>query len=331
MNFRFQAVLVTLLLSAAVPRCLLAQTSAADAAWDQLSSKKGSGKSAAGAPAPDWAAVARDADDFSRNFPSDERAKGAKRIGLSAQIRMQDGSKNLSPEVIDAAENYIKDSGNNVRDRVDLRIDLDQSKIRHQAGLTDDQLRAAKTAHAHSLIREFPDQSEGYGLLLAIAKTEEAPGARSLATELLKSSAPEKYKAGAQRVLDRLDLINARLTVMGADPTFPSAKGKSVVIYSWRVADEGFLQIIRRHAKDDLVFIGVNVDTDIGAAKAVAGSLPGTHYFEGGTDGPLSRQLCFLYAPSLYLVDDHGVLREVNGTKNPEALFASAAGKGGAK
>jgi hypothetical protein len=211
---------------------------------------------------------------------------------------------------------------------------LEQAKLRRRSGETISQAHHARVVHARELIREFPGEPEGYGLLLALAKTGEPAIARHLAGELLASPAPENFKAGAQRVLGRLELLGRRLRFAEADAAITGARGKPLIVYSWTAADEGFLRIIRQHAKaSDVALVGVNLDVDIDSAKAVATTLPGTQYFDGaGLDGPRARQLCLLFRTSLYLVDEHGIVREVDGQNHPEALFAGiAARKRGAR
>lgn len=331
MKYQLRLLLLAASLYAAGSSGALAQTPAADLSWNRLTAEIGSPNRPASAP--DWQQIAREADDFARNHPTDERAKSARRIALSADIRVQAGQPALSTDLVAAITAYLADTGNPVRDRLKLRLDSEVAKLQRRPSESFELRQAAKASIARALMQEFPGEPDGYGLLLANARTA-APGtARALAKELLMSSAPKRFMSVAQRVIEHADLLDQPLDLSKAVPALPKDQKQALVIYSWTVADEGFLQIIRRHAQDkNIAFVGINLDTDIDSAKAVSAILPGTQYFDhNGLDGPLARQLCLLVRTSLYLVDDNGVVRDVNGQNNPEALFAAAAVAGGEK
>jgi hypothetical protein len=112
-------------------------------------------------------------------------------------------------------------------------------------------------------------------------------------------------------VVDRAELLGRKLDVKGLHT---SPMDKPIVLYSWTTTNLGFLRGIRELSNEAGVsFVGINVDQDLPSAKEIGDSLPGTQYYDGnGLDGPLASQLCLTFKSSLYILDDHGIVRYID-------------------
>jgi hypothetical protein len=306
------------------------QSAAADAAWAQLSSLSADGGAGLGqvAGTPDWMRVAAAAKDFVRKFPDSAQARSARKIGIQAEIRMEEGEPELSRQTIDDAQSYLADGGNPARDRLEVTIAFAQANLRRAAFPSREERLTAHEAHARDLIQAFPDQPEGYGYLLSLAKAETPERARRIAEDLQKGAAPAAYKEGARRVLARLTLEGKPLRLDGAETALRAARGRELIVYSWSLRSDGILDLVMRLSRaGDFRFIGVNLDADVDAAKAAAANskLPGLQIYDaGGLDGPAARQLELTMESSLYFVDGNGVVTEVDGHWTAEARLAQA-------
>lgn len=288
----------------------------ADVAWTALQSSWSTVAQGKSTPA-DWNSVAAAAQKFQHDFPNDPQTRSAGKVAANALIHADDNLPALSTNARSVATTYIADFKNAAPDRVDVEINLEQAKLRRAQFTSREQWLAAHAAHARELMREFPDQPEGYGYLLSLAKTESTFDTHALADELLKSPAPAAYAAEAHRILHRLSLVGRPLVLTGAEPALAAAKGKVLVLYTWRNQDDGFLAFIQRYsAVNGLTFIGINLDASMGPAKGKAAvlRLPGPQFYDGGNlNGPLAQQLQLIMGQSLYLIDRGGVVRDVNG------------------
>ena len=105
-------------------------------------------------------------------------------------------------------------------------------------------------------------------------------------------------------------------------------KGAVSVIYVWGNLSEGSLAAmpkIKSAVKAGIAFIGVNVDTDLVAAKVTARreSLPGTQAYDPlGLNGGPAQQLQLGQIPAVYVVDAKGILQGIGSPYELDALLA---------
>lgn len=308
----------------------------ANGTWAQLESIfKGQSGARSTSAATDWTTVAQSAAAFQRQYSGDARVSAAAALEIVAMIRSQHKEPKLSSDLASRATAYVKDKTNAASDRVKVHIALFQSEFGRTKFPSNEARLRAEAAHATELISEYPGEQEGYGLQLAVAKVESDQNARALAQSLLTSAAPEKFKAGAQRVLARLALVGKPVEVPGAEVAIAAAKGHPLVVYAWSSEDAGFLKIIERISRrGDIRFIGVNLDKDmaLGVETARALKAPGQQIYDRyGLDGPVAQRLQLTLKPSLYLVDAQGIVRSVDAHRDIEAKIDQIAGKKGAK
>jgi len=273
-----------------------------------------------------WRRLAAEARAYRDAHPDGEHARAARGLELRAEIEAQEDQLAESPDTMRAVDAYVDDTANPTRDRLTLKIASDQAGLRRGRYASRQDLLDAHEAHARRLIALFPDEMEGYGYLLAMAKAESSARARRIATGLLASPASPAVKEGARSVVARLDLVGAPLVLDAAGTAVAEARGHPLVVYSWTTADQGFLDVVRRLAEHaEARFIGINLDSDAESARSMAVTLglPGLQIFDGGgLDGPSARQLHLTFATSLYLVDPSGIVRDVDGHDDPEARLA---------
>lgn len=250
---------------------------------------------------------------------------------LVDSIRNDADTGDLSAATTGKVRAFLEDKAKPVRDRLEVKIAFEQARLKRRNFASREGHLQAHAEHAEELIRDFPDQPEGYGYLLSLSKAENPAKARRLAESVLASSAPEPFKRGAQRVLTRLALEGTPLRLAGADAAVAAARGQPLAIYVWTAQSAGIKEAVRRFAatRRDFAFIGINLDEDVTVAQASAAGLPGAQFYDAeGLDGPLARQLQLTMAVGLYLVDGEGVIRDVDAHRDPLAA-AERLAKGG--
>jgi len=202
--------------------------------------------------------------------------------------------------------------------------------------------RAAKFAAyadlARKLIAEFPNQAEPYASLLALAEDSPAMGAAGqLAIELMDSKAPDTIKAAASRILDREAMVGTPLDLPATDGkgqplTLAQFRGKVVVLYTWTGRINGSADWVQRmlaQGNAQVVFVGLNLDSDTGAAQAqLAKVAPNSIqiYDPTGPDGPVAASLHLTRCPSVYLLDRNGILQDVHGLDQFDAKLTKLLG-----
>ncbi|MDB6095141.1 MAG: hypothetical protein JWM32_2703 [Verrucomicrobia bacterium] len=184
---------------------------------------------------------------------------------------------------------------------------------------------AAYAEEARKLIGEFPNQTDPFVSLLALAEdSSDTPAAGQLALELVESNAPLAVKVGAGRLLDREAMVGTSIDFSLTDfegriISLAKLKGKSVVVYVWTAQGPGAADWVRRlvdEADDKTVAIGINFDRDVAAARAeIARVAPDSIqiYEPLGMEAAAVAVLKLARCPSVYLIDRNGVLRDVHG------------------
>lgn len=187
---------------------------------------------------------------------------------------------------------------------------------------------AAYADLARKLIGEFPQQSEPYASLLALAEdSTDTTAAGQLAVELLDSKAPDTIKVGAGRLLDREAMVTTPIDFAAKDSlgrplTLAQFRGKVVVLYVWTGRAKGgatWVQSFVGKGNDQTVFIGLNFDPDQATAQLQMEQVaPGSIqiYDPAGMGGMVGTALKITRNRTVYLVDRAGVLQDVHGLEN---------------
>jgi hypothetical protein len=191
-------------------------------------------------------------------------------------------------------------------------------------------------AVARGLIKEFPDQPQGYISLLTQATQHDPATARTMAMEVIKAkAAPSEVSAQAQRLVTRLDLVGQSVDkVFTGFPVDTGGKGgwpqgKAGLIYFWASwspysVDLGELLAGKKLSKINVIGVCLNIDAIAAAAVAKSHKLPGQLvYAPKGMAGDLAVRLGADTAPLLYLVDTRGRVTDVLGLNDLEAKLAA--------
>ena len=187
---------------------------------------------------------------------------------------------------------------------------------------------------ARRLMKEFPDQPQGYVSLLTQSTQREPRVARAMAQEVADSSGPASARTQAKRLVNRLDLLGQPVDVPFAETLTSGAnaqwqKGKPGIIYFWATWSPGSINLGEMLARRNLAganVIGVCLDVDLASAQSFASGhkLPGRLvYIPRGLEGDLSERLGAFEAPTVYFTEGSGVFTDVRGLENVEAKLAS--------
>jgi hypothetical protein len=262
---------------------------------------------------PDWDWAINKTREFQRRHPGDSRTGAARKLELMARLHKDRGNTEINREV----DEYINNSKNSSKERYELKsLALTLRENPDRLKKHQDVIRT-RSRHARELIKAFPDDPRGYGTLLALAKSDPTDAAVGAARQILESPAPENLKQGAKTLLEQRDMIGRKLNVEGLD--ISHYKGRCVVIYTWEHQRPGILKYIRQFSKmPDTVFIGVNLDADITAARKIGGKLAtGLQIYEGkGRSGAIASQLKLTTNAAIYIVNAVGILVDAHGGEN---------------
>lgn len=208
----------------------------------------------------------------------------------------------------------------------------------HQAGK-----RAKKPADllpgfeavSRQLIRDFPDQPQGFVSLLTQAQLHDPATARTMAAEVLGAPlAPAEAKIHAQHLITRLDLVGQPADALLIPALEDGGKrswrpSRPALVYFWATWSPDSLAFgkwlsARKLAQVNVVGICLDRSHDGLPAIAAAQSLPGTQIllFQGLQDD-LAARLGADAAPLLYLVDASGRFTDVRGLDDVETKLAA--------
>lgn len=286
-------------------------------------------------PAVDWASLAAEAKKFREDYPDHPQARTAARIELMARINGEEPEAEISRQIAEAVDEYIRDTRNDVRDRLELRIGFDGAMLWRQKHASYEARVQAQAERAGRIVRDFPDEPDGYGLQLSMARLAPHELGKALADLLLANpKTPARFVSMARRVSERASLLGRPLSLPGATSALAHAAGRPLVVYTWRSSDVGFSSILKRMGSvRGVEFIGINLDTDQVLARMSAHDLPGTQFFDGGDlDGPMARQLKLALHTSIYLVDGQGIVRDLDAHFDPhDSLARFLADQGGGR
>ena len=318
-------------------------TTKADSDWESLSARPESQRTTTNATAPagktrqiatlsDWEQKLGQARAFQTSHPDDSRCINARKIELTALLKLQQLSGQKPQPSEDAGiDNFIQNTSIPAADRYDISALAKSVRAERSNIKTSGEARALHILHARELAQEFPQDPRGYGYLLAVAKSLPAKQAVEIAHSLLASGASEKIaggasektKTGARSLLAQKNLEGKKLQLAGLD--MDAHAGRPVIIYTWTVEHPHVFEFIKRRCiMPGVAVIGINIDTDTDteAAQELVREVrpPGEQYYDsGGMDGPIASQLHLQTAVSVYIIDAEGRLVDTLGHENTAA------------
>lgn len=202
-------------------------------------------------------------------------------------------------------------------------------------------------AVARGLIREFPDQPQGYVSLLTQATLRDSATARVMAAEVVETStAPEDVRTAAQRFITRLDLVGQSLEKMVNKSILRLGEadgwkiGQPGLLFFWatwnpesialgeklkaRLPKQANVLAICLDTPDGALELGT-VDPRPSAIDSVVSKLPGRVIkLAGGIEDDMTIRLGANTAPLLYLIAADGNITDVNGLADIEAKLKAA-------
>jgi peroxiredoxin len=178
---------------------------------------------------------------------------------------------------------------------------------------------------ARELIKQFPDQPDGYQYLMVEIEYGPHTKARALAKTMLDSSTPERFKSWAKGFIYRLDSIGKPVTMQfvaldGREVDLAKMNGKVVLIDFWGTDCPPCVAALREiktaynkyHAQGFEV-IGISFDSDKARlARFIKDKqYPWPQYFEDkqGMNNKYAQEFGIDAIPHMLLVDKKGCLR----------------------
>lgn len=201
--------------------------------------------------------------------------------------------------------------------------------------LKPEQKLAAFEQVAWGLVKDFPENPEGYESLLRIARDSDDNQARTIATALIASSAPEGVKAGAIRLLQRLELVGKPLRdFLPAGLIVPEQHNAPLCLYTWTARYPQSLDLagrLRALLPSQTILIAVCVDEEVEHARGVFAerkppALP--LYDPAGLRSAFCQALMLDRPGEVYLIGSDGQIATVAGLKK---LLKERAARGGVK
>lgn len=190
---------------------------------------------------------------------------------------------------------------------------------------------AATEATALDLMQEFPGEPQGSQALLVVARASDPHESARIAQVVVEADAPSAHREEAQRLVERVDLLDRRLDEVLAGTPAVEALGalpddQPIVVYSWASWGPGSHELGRMLQARRFAALGVCLDEDVEAAQVLhhAVNLGGRQiYDERGREGEVAARLKFSTAGQIYLVDRTGVIRDVRGGHDLESKLAA--------
>ncbi|GIW96056.1 MAG: thioredoxin [Pirellulaceae bacterium] len=186
-----------------------------------------------------------------------------------------------------------------------------------------------------ALVERFPKSIEVAEAMLQIAMAYEFSGDetqalqwyRRVVDDFPKAEVAAKAAGARRRLQSEGQPFQFRANTTDGRPLdTASLRGKVLVVYYWASwcepcrQDLSTLQnLANKYARNGLVVIGVNLDTDSTAFQNLQRQyrFPGPVVREpGGLDGPLAEQMGILTLPTIFVVDRRGVMADRNARIN---------------
>jgi len=273
------------------------------------------------------ATAADRARDFYLKYPNDAYAAAAKEREWQALTLLSKASPEaqIAQRIDDIEKGLLNNSSLSAQQRYGIRAAQVQRKAHsreeYEKGIRD-------------LLREFPDDTRSYQLLLSAQRGVTNEHAREVAQEVLGSNAPDEIKAEAKSILNMMDSIGKPLNLQytaldGRKIDLQKMKGKVVLIDFWAtwcapcVADMPAVKEIydKLHLKG-FEILGVNFDQEKPVVEQFLKEkqLTWPQYYDGkGWRNKFGQEFGIDTLPRMWLVDKKGVLRDLDGRKDLES------------
>jgi thiol-disulfide isomerase/thioredoxin len=267
---------------------------------------------------------ADEAKDFYTKYPTHPKAADAHHIEYElltiATTRFGDTTQTARLDALTAAR--ANDPSLSPDEKLEMRMSALKPLF---AKLPDSRPELLKKARA--LQKDFPDRPEAYQVMTSLMMESEGDDAKSLAQEIVNSSAPDEVKEQAKGVLKRMDSVGKPVDIQytavdGRAVDISKLKGKVVLVDFWATwcgPCMGELPNVKAaYAKlhpQGFEIVGISFDQDKGALEKTLKEKEMTwpQYFDGdGWKNKFGQQFGINSIPTMWLVDKKGNLRDLN-------------------
>jgi len=280
-------------------------------------------------------AVADAAKQFYLRYPDHPQAAKAREIYFDMlHTAVALSSTDKIAELETATAERLKDPKLDDAARFGLSLRLLQSAVSGRQYAGDDAMRAELEKRAWQLARDYPGHTDGYKYLLNLARAAPPEKSAALCAEILASCKDAAIDAECRGLITRTAALGKPLTLTlalnnGKTLALENLRGKVVVLLFWDSAGRfsskalwAVNELYKTYHARGLEAIGLNFDPDAAKMAATLKDVPveWPQYRDVPAGRTVQDRFGLHTLPTCWFVDKKGVLRELNGERDPNGI-----------